>query len=492
MNDLINLDATELAELIRGRKVSSVEVVSASIERIERINPLINAVVTPLFEDARRCAAAADRAIARGEPIGLLHGVPVLIKDLFDFKAGVRNTFGCAASADFVPSQSVAHVERLEAAGAIIVGKTNTPEFGHKGVTDNRLFGPTSTPFDLSRNAGGSSGGSAAAVAAGMVALAQGSDAGGSVRIPAAWCGVVGFKPTFGRVPITGGGNAFGAHTPFVHVGPLSRTIRDAALMTDVLSGPDGRDPLSLPPLGANLASACLQPIEKLKVAFSPDWGVFAVQPEIAETARSAAFALCEAGAEVQHVDIRLPCSQGELAALWRRQIGILYADMFDSFRAAGMDFLSDAGDDVPDAVREAAHYGSAALALEAKKDDRLRTTILQTLEEVFAEFDLLMSPTLSCPPPINGTDGNTLGPAEVAGRAVERCIGWCLTHLVNFTGHPAASAPSGLLDGLPTGVQIIGRRFADGQVLAAGRALEQVRPWEADLQRVWKSLDAG
>ena len=145
----------------------------------------------------------ADRALDAGEAVGRLHGVPILIKDLFDFKAGVRNTFGCPATADFVPSETSVHVQRLEAAGAIVVGKTNTPEFGHKGITDNRLFGPTSTPFDPARNAGGSSGGSAAAVAAGMVPLAQGSDAGGSIRIPAAWCGVVGFKPTFGRIPTT-------------------------------------------------------------------------------------------------------------------------------------------------------------------------------------------------------------------------------------------------------------------------------------------------
>ncbi len=219
----------------------------ASIERIERLNPAVNAVVTTTFDLALEAAERADKLASAGNWLGPLHGVPILIKDLYDFRSGIRNTFGCPAMVDFVPDQTVAYIDRLEDAGAIILGKTNTPEFGHKGTTDNRLFGPTRCPFDLSRNAGGSSGGSAAAVAVGMVPLAQGSDAGGSIRIPAAWCGVVGFKPSYGRVPNTGAPNAFFSHTPFVHAGPLARTVRDAALMAQVMSGPHADDPFSLP-----------------------------------------------------------------------------------------------------------------------------------------------------------------------------------------------------------------------------------------------------
>ena len=196
-------DATELARQLRERDVSADEVVCASIVRIERLNPAVNAVVTTTFDLALEAAERADKLASAGNWLGPLHGVPILIKDLYDFRAGIRNTFGCPAMVDFVPDQTVAYIDRLEGAGAIILGKTNTPEFGHKGTTDNRLFGPTRCPFDLSRNAGGSSGGSAAAVAVGMVPLAQGSDAGGSIRIPAAWCGVVGFKPSYGRVPNT-------------------------------------------------------------------------------------------------------------------------------------------------------------------------------------------------------------------------------------------------------------------------------------------------
>src|SRR5688572_18153666 len=197
-------DATEMAWQLRERKLSANEAVRAAIERIERFNPAVNAVVTTTFDLAINAAERADALAAAGDWLGPLHGVPILIKDLFDFRAGMRNTFGCRALSHFVPDQTVAHVARLEAAGAIILGKTNTPEFGHKGTTDNKLFGPTRCPFDLERNAGGSSGGSAAAVAVGMVPVAQGSDAGGSIRIPSAWCGVVGLKLSYGRVPNTG------------------------------------------------------------------------------------------------------------------------------------------------------------------------------------------------------------------------------------------------------------------------------------------------
>ncbi len=274
-------DATELALQLRGGAISASDAVAAAIDRIERINPAINAVVTTAFDEALATAKRADRLTSQNKWLGPLHGVPILIKDLFDFRAGMRNTFGCRATADFVPDQTMAHIARLEDAGAIILGKTNTPEFGHKGTTDNRLFGPTRCPFDLARNAGGSSGGSAAAVATGMVPLAQGSDAGGSIRIPAAWCGIVGFKPTFGRIPNTGAPNAFCSHTPFVQAGPLTRTVRDAALMAQVMSGPHRDDPFSLPDDGMNLLAALEQDAKKFRLAYSRDMGVFAVEPAV-------------------------------------------------------------------------------------------------------------------------------------------------------------------------------------------------------------------
>jgi amidase/aspartyl-tRNA(Asn)/glutamyl-tRNA(Gln) amidotransferase subunit A len=490
MTTLLACDATELAALLRSRAVSAEEAVGQSIDRIERLNLRLNAVVTPLFEEARAEARRRDAAILAGAPLGPLHGVPIVIKDLFDFRAGVRNTFGCRVLADFVPQETAAHIARLEQAGAVIVGKTNTPELGHKGVTDNRLFGATSTPFDLTRNAGGSSGGSAAAVAAGMVPLGQGSDAGGSVRIPAAWCGIVGFKPSFGRIPNTGGPNAFDTHTPFVHVGSLARSVRDAALMTQVMMGPHPRDPLSVADDSLDLGKACRRPIAGMKVAYSPDFGVFAVEREVADLVRVAVTALADAGAIVEEPAFELPCSQDELAALWRRQVGVFYAELFAALRAAGHDLDAPPAGHLPAEVREMVDYGRAARALQTREDQWLRTRIFHTIADVFDRYELLVTPTLTCHPVKNQPDGGTLGPESVVGKPVERTIGWCMTHPVNFTGHPAASAPAGLTaSGLPVGIQIIGRRFADGTVLAACRALEERRPWRGALQQCWQAL---
>jgi amidase/aspartyl-tRNA(Asn)/glutamyl-tRNA(Gln) amidotransferase subunit A len=483
-------DATELAAMIRARKASSLEATQAAIHRIEELNPRLNAVVTPLFEEALAQARRRDVLPSRGSSVGPLHGVPIVIKDLFDFLSGVRNTFGSRALAQFVPNETSAHVARLEQAGAVILGKTNTPEFGHKGVTDNRLFGPTSSPFDLSRNAGGSSGGSAAAVAAGMVPLAQGSDAGGSVRIPAAWCGVVGLKPSFGRIPNTGGPNAFGTHTPFVHVGALARTVRDAALMSQAMIGPHNRDPFSLPDDALNLLEAVNREVSGLRVAFSPDWGVFAVEQQIRDVARSAVLALADAGAHVEEPRFSLPASQDELAALWRRQVGVLYAQFFAALQAGGVNVDVNDENVAPVEVAEMVQYGKRASALEAGQDEWLRTRIWHAIQDLFDEYDLVATPTVSCPPVKNAADGRTLGPAEVAGVRVERCIGWCLTHPVNFTGHPAASIPAGVTtEGLPVGLQLIGRRYCDGTVVAAGRAIEERRPWHGHLARACTAL---
>jgi amidase len=490
MSHLMDLDAVELVAMILRRQASSHEAVLAAKRRIEQLNSALNAVITPLFEEALATARRLDAALAAGEPAGPLHGVPIVIKDLFDFRSGVRNTFGCRALAHFVPNETSAHIARLEHAGAVIMGKTNTPEFGHKGTTDNQLFGPTSTPFDLTRNAGGSSGGSAAAVAAGMVPLGQGSDAGGSVRIPAAWCGIVGFKPTFGRIPLTGGRNAFGTHSPFVHVGTLSRTVRDAALMTQVMLGPHPRDPFSAPDDGVDLPSAVNQSLEGMRIAFSPDWGVFAVDEEVESVVRGAVDALAEAGAAVEEPQFALPCSQEALAALWRRQIGVFYAEFFAALESAGLPLLARASDDIPEEVRTMAAFGQAASALDARKDQWLRSEVYNVVQDLFERYDFLVTPTVTCLPVKNSSDGRTLGPSTVAGAEVERCIGWCMTHPVNFTGHPAASVPAGLTrDGLPVGMQVIGRRYADGSVLAACRAVEERRPWLCQLEKIWKTL---
>src|ERR1700674_4177837 len=239
--------AAELASRIRRHELSPVELMTSTIERIELRNPSLNAFVYVDFEQAMERARAAEDAVASGEALGPLHGVPAAMKDLFDFKPGWPSTFGgVRALRNQVIDAYCTYSERMEGAGAILVGKTNAPVMGLRGIADNYLFGPTHNPFDLSRNPGGSSGGSAAAVADGLVPIAEGTDAGGSIRIPAAWCNVYGYMASYGRVPFTGRPNAFASLTPFLFEGTLTRTVEDAALGLQVMAGPDSRDPFSL------------------------------------------------------------------------------------------------------------------------------------------------------------------------------------------------------------------------------------------------------
>jgi Asp-tRNA(Asn)/Glu-tRNA(Gln) amidotransferase A subunit family amidase len=476
------LSATTMAGRIRERELSPVEVMEACLARIEERNGALNAFVTRLDDSARAAAQRAEQALTKGADLGPLHGVPVAIKDLFDPVAGVRNTFGCRVFEGFVPEESAVYVQRLQAAGAIVIGKTNTPEFGHKGVTDNLLFGPTSTPFDLSRNAGGSSGGSAAAVADFLVPLAQGSDAGGSIRIPAAHCGVVGFKPSVGRVAAAYRPDGF-LHTPCLHAGPITRTVEDAALMAHVICGPHDADPASLPDDGIDWLAAPTRETAGLRVAFSPDLGGFPVEPAVARVVEQAVEALSGAGLITERITLDLGAPHDRLTDLWLQEMAVLYAATAANLATAGVDLLGEHRDALCPEFVALIERGRDTGAVDAKLGDVLRTDVYDALQGVFADHDVLVSPTVGVPPFLNAADGSTLGPASVDGQPVERTIGWCLTHPINFTGHPAISVPAGLTpEGLPVGLQIIGRRFDDATVLAVAATLERVRPWVGDL----------
>jgi Asp-tRNA(Asn)/Glu-tRNA(Gln) amidotransferase A subunit family amidase len=472
------LPATELAARIRRRDISPVEVVDAYLARIAHRNPVINAYTLVLADEARAAARVAERAVAAGGPLGPLHGVPVAIKDLDDV-AGVPTSMGSRAVLNRVPKKSAIVVERLIAAGAIVLGKTNTPEFGHKGITDNLRFGPTHTPWAIGHNAGGSSGGSAAAVADGLAALAQGTDGGGSVRIPASFSGVVGFKASFGRVPSVTRPDAFLWGHPLVHIGPLARTVADAALMASVMAGPHARDPLSLPDDGVDYRASVGRPAGAQKVAYSPRLGNFPVDPRVAAVIKGAAATLAGHGMNVDEVELALKPHHGELAALWVRTIAIHYGAIAEHLKAEGLDLLGEHADELSPDFRAMLESAGRVSAVEHALDDILRTQVFDALEDVFERYDVIISPTLAVPPVRNASDGNTRGPSQINGEAVDPLIGWCMTYPINFTGHPAISVPAGLTnDGLPVGLQIIGRRHADETVLAMAAAFERMQPW--------------
>ena len=477
-DELAYMTVTELAARVRRRDLSPVEVIDATIARIEARNPSLNAFVIDGYDDARVRAKGAERALMSGDPLGPLHGVPSAIKDLFGFKPGWRNTFGgIRALKDYVADFSCAFVDRLERGGAIFVGKTNSPIEGFRGTCDNYLFGPTCNPFDATRNPGGSSGGSAAAVADGLVPIAHGTDGGGSIRIPAAWCGVYGYKPSWGRAPFLIRPNAFAGNAPFLFEGPITRTVEDAALAMTALAGHDPADPYSVDSkvdfLGATQCS-----IRGWKIAYSPDFDVYPVDPRITETVGAAVKLFEDAGATVEQVKVGINRSQAELSDLWCRLVAPLNVMGLEGFKAEGIDLRKDHPDDLPPEYREWVEVGYKMTAVDFFRDQEIRTEVNDAIQGVLNNYDLLITPTLACMPVENADDGNTKGPTEINGEAIDPLIGWCMTYFINFSGHPAASIPAGLIDGLPVGMQIIGRRLADSDVLAASAAFERLKPW--------------
>lgn len=475
-----DLPVTDLARLIAAKEISPVEVMEDTLDTIERWNPSINAFVFLDPEGARATARLAEQKVVSGESLGLLHGVPTALKDLFDFNPGWPTTFGgIRALRDHRTQLNCVYAERMKASGAILVGKTNSPVMGFRGTCDNPLFGPTSTPFDLTRNSGGSSGGSASAVASGLLGISEGTDGGGSIRIPAAWCNVVGFKPSFGRVPFVSRPNGFGGTNPFLFEGALTRSVADAALGLQVLCGPDPRDPYSCRDDDDFLKSLG-RSIKGLRVAFSPDMGVYPVDREVASVVAKAVGAFEECGAHVIESSLVLPHDQHELSDLWCRLIGT--PEPLLGMRDEGYDFLGAHRSDLPEEYLYWAEKAFTRTVLDLSADQVVRMSVFDAIQSVFETADLLVTPTVGCLPVLNAEDGNTLGPVEINGVQVDPCIGWCLTYVFNFTGHPAVSVPAGLSsNGLPVGLQIVGRIGDDATLIAAASAFEHARPWSGN-----------
>ncbi|HKC83157.1 MAG TPA: amidase family protein [bacterium] len=465
--DLCFTSAVELAELIRRRALSPVEVTRAVLERIERLNTRLGAYVMVHAERALGEARAAERAVMAGEPLGPLHGVPVSIKDNL-WSAGDRTTFGSRLFAEFVAPEDAPSVAGLRAAGAIFVGRTNLPEFAWRGSTDNPLFGESRNPWDLTRTPGGSTGGGAAAVAAGLGPLALGSDGAGSIRIPASFCGLVGLKPTFGRVPMypAAGGNELVAH-----VCPLARTVRDVALMMNAIARHDRRDPFALPDDGLDYLAACNEPFAGARgsapdrIAWSANLGFAPVEPETREIAEAAARAFSEVGLTVEEASPDLGDPSFILQTLYGGAQAGAHAARSPEQKAQ-MD---------PELVAYAEASASLS-AVEYLRAVAARQALVDALRRFFERYDLLLTPTVCLPAFPLGV----VGPSEVAGRKVTH-LGWTLCYPFNYSGQPAVSVPAGwTASGLPVGLQIVGRRLEDALVLRAAAAFEALRPWAA------------
>ncbi|MFB6109930.1 MAG: amidase [Halodesulfurarchaeum sp.] len=474
MSSIHYTPATELADRIQRGDLSPVTVVDAFLDRIEERDPEINAFVTVAEQSAREAARDAAAAVERGDELGPLHGVPVAIKDL-NHVAGMKTTFGSKPLADFVPEKDDHFVRRLKAAGAIVIGKTNTPEFGRKPMTTNEVVGATGNPWDPSKTAAGSSGGSAAALAEGMVPLAQGSDAAGSIRAPSSACGVVGLMPDFGRVPQGPRADQFVNTMPFTFVGPMARSVEDLELMLSVMAGHDADDPFSLPDRAMGSGPAVDRGIGGATVAYSPDLGIdFPIDPAVSSVVEDALAGFESAGATVERADPAFDRSWEEVHEAISTLLQVRYVGMYDTFQTdSGVDLLDEANDVTPEVVSRI-EKGLELDAMDLRRAETSRTKTYRTIQSVFDSYDYLVTPTLGLPPFPKNTK-----PQEIAGTEIDPLHGWMLTWPFNLTGNPAASVPAGFTaDGLPVGLQIVGPRHGDADVLAASRAFERQRPW--------------
>src|SRR5579862_918099 len=447
---LTRKSARELAELIRDRSVSPVEVLDAHLAAIEQINPKLNAIVTLAAEQARDAAQTAESAVMHNEPLGLLHGIPVAIKDITP-TAGIRTTYGSPVYKENIPAEDAEVVRRLKTAGAIIIGKTNTPEFACGAFTHNAVFGATRNPWNPKLSPAGSSGGSAVAVAAGRVPIAPATDFGGSIRVPAAFCGIVGIRPTPGLVPSYPMPLAW---DPGQTNGPLARNAEDAALMLDAMIGLSRLSPISVsPPWRSALAEVERRPgAKELRVAYAPDIAGIGVDAEVEALCRKAALRLRDAGAIVEEIDFS--ASDGRAPyQVWRGlwMVGQQYQRLSE---------LEQFGD----ILRSSVSAGLNVTALDFAAAEQKRQEVFHRFGKLFERFDALLTPVA----PVKPFPLEKNFPEQINGQKLENYIDWIApAFLITLISLPAASAPAGLTsDGLPIGIQIVAPRFEEPKIL--------------------------
>lgn len=462
-NELIWLGAAELGQLYRNRQVSPVEVVDAVIERSEHVRPALNHLVTDTYDQARVDAKEAERRFRSGDELPALYGVPMTVKDLTD-TAGVRTTYGCVAFADNVPDTDAVSWSRLKEQGVILLGKTTTPEFGLLGVTESKLTGSTSTPWRPGYNSGGSSGGAAASVVAGVGPVAWGSDGGGSIRVPSSLCGAVGIKPSIGRIPTadTTDGDAT--------EGPIARTVLDAALLFQATAGHHPSDHFSVPLDTHDYVDAARTPgdLSGVRIAACYDLGQEVLDPETRRVFTRALEDMRAAGALVDEVTIELPNTESFFAAI----NGHDYQAFVEEMQGWGIEIWPG--------ILEMARAADPVSAREVSEAFRLgKTTIYNAFRAAMAGSDLMVTPTTAVPSFPSSGDG---GPsAVVEGKTIDR-----LGHFIHMmteppahAGLPAISVPGGFTDqGLPVGLQFIGPLWADAEVLSVCARYERATKW--------------
>ena len=475
--------AAELIRLVRAKEISPSEVLGQTISRIERRNPSLNAIIHLDADAARETSRSVEARLLAGDGTVRLGGVPTVTTELFSSYPGWPNSLGGIPSVKHAKGASRSlYPRRMEASGAVLLGYTNSSPLGFTSVCDNRLFGPTANPFDLARNSGGAAGGSAAAVADGLVPIAGALDGGGWIRISAAWCGVFGYQSSHGRVARVTRPSAFEV-SPFAYDGAISRTVEDAALALNALVGYEPDDPFSVPS-DVDWTHALINPVRGCRIGFAPHLGGFPVAPEIVEVLTASVAAFETQGAHVVPFEIQFPHSAEEISAAWRRMVSMRMAGAFNGLKKRGIDLCNDFRDEIPEevwvSIDQAQSLGSAGM----QRDQQIRTAVYDGINRALAEVDVIACPATGALPVMNGVAGDTSAPSAIDGVAVDPVVGWCLGFLTNLSGHPSASLPAGFAKSLPVGLQLIGQRHGDFELLSLCAAFEAARPWAASYDR--------
>jgi len=457
-SEICFLTATELVRRMRRRDLSAREVLDAHLRQIERVNPQVNAIVTLVADQAREQAAKADQAAARNKFLGPLHGLPIAHKDLHETK-GIRTTFGSPIFKDFMPDFSLLMVERIQQAGAITIGKTNTPEFGAGSQTFNPVFGATKNPWDLSKTCGGSSGGAAVALACGMLPIADGSDTGGSLRNPASFCSVVGFRTSPGRVPRVP--SASGWSTLNV-VGPMARTVQDVALFLSAIAGPDPRAPLSIHEPGSKFAQRLDRDPKGLRIAWCPKFGGLPYDRRTQEVFDAQRKKFESLGCVTEDADPDFSGADESFKVLRALAFYQQHADLLRKQRAK-----------IKDTVIQEIERGASLTGPQMAAAETQRSRLFARTAALMAKHDFMVLPVTQVP----AFDINQEYVKEIEGTRMESYIDWMRScYYITMTTLPAISVPAGFTsDGLPVGLQIVGRHQDDWGVLEIAHAFEQV-----------------
>ncbi len=457
MSDICTLSAAEMARLIRSKQLSARDVLSAHLDQIERVNPTVNAIVTLVADQAMARARLADEASARGEAPGPLHGLPIAHKDLQPTK-GLRTTFGSPIFKDFVPSADSLLVERVKDAGAIVIGKTNTPEFGAGSQTFNPVFGSTLNPYDRSKTCGGSSGGAAAALACGMLPVADGSDMGGSLRNPASFCNVVGLRPSPGRVPVWPAATAWSTLSVD---GPMARSVADVALLLSAIAGPDRRSPIALGDAGHVFSAPLDRDVKGVRIAWWKDLGGVPVDGRVAELVNAQRRVFESLGCVVDEAEPDFTDFDGVFKTLRALAFITGVAD-----RVAGHRHL------VKDTILWELDRGARLTAGDIGLAEMKRTELYHRMRRFMERYEFFVLPATQVPP----FDVNQPYPTEIDGVAMETYIDWMKScYYISIVGNPAISVPCGFTaEGLPVGLQIVARHQDDWGLLQIAHAFEQ------------------